>query len=81
MYFETDGVYIKFDFSYFKIKLVVLIKGMLRKIMINASNNLKIGLHVKTIFLSNKYLNIRTERVLDSYSIEYKLKYIVSSRS
>ena len=41
---------IKFDFSYSKIKLVVLIKCMLMKKIINVSRNLKSSLHIETIF-------------------------------
>jgi len=36
---------------------------MFRKIIINASNNLKRGLHLKTKIKSNGYLDIETEGV------------------
>jgi len=38
---------------------------MFRKIIINASSNLKKGLYLQTKIKSNEYLNIETEGVFD----------------
>jgi len=48
----------------FQGKLVVLIRGMFRKEIINVSSNLKRGLHLETKIKSNKCLDIRTEGVV-----------------
>jgi len=54
---------IRFYFFIFQDKLVVLIRVMFRKKIINASSNLKRGLHVGTKIKSNECLDVETAGV------------------